>query len=106
MQGTTLDILNEVKAAVLPLYGNRLRGVYLFGSYSRGEADQESDFDVLLVLDSLSDYAAEIDLTGEAISCLSLEHGVSISRCFVSEEDWLARSSLFLREIGEEVIAA
>src|SRR4030095_822047 len=34
------DVLRELKGALQRIYGNQLRGSYLFGSYSRGEADR------------------------------------------------------------------
>jgi hypothetical protein len=36
-------------------FGDRLREVRLFGSYARGEEDEDSDIDVLVVIDGLSD---------------------------------------------------
>ena len=56
-------LLCELKTELKSLYQDRLRGVYLYGSYARGEADEESDVDVLVVLDDLTHYAAEIDRT-------------------------------------------
>jgi predicted nucleotidyltransferase len=41
--------------------GARLKGVYLFGSYARGEAGEESDVDVLIVLDRVESYSQEIE---------------------------------------------
>jgi predicted nucleotidyltransferase len=40
-------------------YGDRLSDVVLFGSWVRGEAHEESDVDLLVVLDQLDDRAAE-----------------------------------------------
>jgi predicted nucleotidyltransferase len=45
------SILEELKLRLLALYGERLRGVYPFGSYARDEANEESDADILIVLD-------------------------------------------------------
>jgi len=69
------------------LYGDRLRGILVYGSFARGEAGGDSDVDVLVVLDGIEGYAAEVDRTGELVSCLSLKYGVSISRAFVEERD-------------------
>jgi predicted nucleotidyltransferase len=44
----------ELKDPLECLYGQRLKGVFLFGSYARGEADAESDIDVLIVLDHIT----------------------------------------------------
>ena len=36
MSGDTRTVLREVQAPLATLYGGRLRGVYLYGSYARG----------------------------------------------------------------------
>lgn len=106
MKKTIKNLIEEVKQGLGSLYGRRLRGVYLFGSYARGEEDQESDLDVLIVLDGLDRYGAELDRTGELISGLSLKYNVSISRVFVSERDWKEQKSAFLINVREEAVAA
>jgi len=80
--------------------------VYVFGSYARGEADPESDFDVLIVLDDFASYGAEVDRTAELGARLSLDHGVSISQVFVRECDWRDADAPFLRNVREEAVAA
>jgi len=66
-------ILAELREQLAVLYGERLRDVYLYGSYARDEAGEESDMDVMIVLNRVDDYAAEINRTGQVISGLSLE---------------------------------
>ena len=53
MHGTVEQTLSELKDGLAALYSARLKGLYLFGSYARGEARPESDLDVLIVLDSI-----------------------------------------------------
>ncbi|MBF0539519.1 MAG: nucleotidyltransferase domain-containing protein [Nitrospirae bacterium] len=84
----------------------RLRGVYLFGSYARGDSDQESDVDVLIVLDAIGNYAQEVDCTGYLISSLSLEYGISVSRIFVSHSDWLNGKTPFIMNVRGEAVAS
>ena len=45
------EALEEMKLLLVRIYGERLRGVYLYGSHARGEATEDSDVDVLIVLD-------------------------------------------------------
>jgi len=102
-----LDSLSrEIRRELESVYGDRLCGVYIFGSYARGQADPESDFDVLIVLDRVDSYGAEIERTSELGSRLSLEFGVSISQVFVSESEWQAAETPFLRNVRAEAVAA
>ncbi len=55
------DILAAVRAELEVLYGPRLRGLFLFGSFARGDQDAESDIDVLVVLESMARYGEEVD---------------------------------------------
>ena len=43
-------ILKELRKRFEVFYGNRLAHMVLFGSRARGDAEQDSDFDVLVVL--------------------------------------------------------
>ena len=106
MSETIRAILAELKAGLSQLYRDQLKGVYLYGSYARGEQDAESDVDVLIVLRQIGHYGAEVDRSGRLISTLSLKHGVSISRVFVSEQDWSNRVTPFLENAREEAILA
>jgi len=100
------DLLSELKAGLRALYGSRLRGVYVYGSYARGGAGSESDLDILIVLDTVSWYAAEVNRTGTLIASLSLKYSLSVSRVLVGEEDWSHAQSPFLLNAREEAIAA
>ena len=100
------DLLIELKARLSETYGSRLEGLYLYGSYARGDEQPGSDVDVLILLDRIDRYSLEIDRTGELISNLSLKFGVSISRLFVSESDWKFRDTPFLANAREEAILA
>jgi predicted nucleotidyltransferase len=99
-------ILAELRLGLESLYGNRLRGLYLFGSYARGEAGPESDIDVLIVLDDVTDYPGEVDRTGFLASELSLRHGLSLSRVFLSRRAWTEGTDFFIRNVRQEGIAA
>lgn len=100
------ELLVRLRRGLEQLYGERLAGVYLFGSFARGEATPESDVDILIVLDEVGDYGQEIERTGHLISELSLDYEVSISRLFVSSEAWQHRDSPFLSNVREQARAA
>jgi predicted nucleotidyltransferase len=99
-------LLAKLRRGLEGLYGERLAGVYLFGSYARAEATPESDIDILVVLDEIADYGQEIEHTGHLFSDLSLDYDVSISRVFVSLVAWRHRDSPFLASVREQAKAA
>ncbi len=100
------SLLGELKAGLQSLYAGRLHGIYLYGSHARGQGNRESGVDILIVLDEVPSYAAEVDRTGKLIVALSLKYAASVSRVFVSRNDWLQGQSPFLLNAREEAIAA
>jgi len=100
------QVLAELKRQLAALYGERLKGVYLFGSHARGDADDESDVDILIVLDRVDHYSREISQTSEVISELSLKYGISLSRFFASETQWRDDPTNFLLNVREEAVPA
>src|SRR5919108_3487961 len=95
------DIMNEKVTTILPelrgrleaLYSERLVRMVLFGSQARGDAEPESDIDVLVVLQGPVDPGEEIARTGEVTAWISLKHNVVISRVFVSAEQFIEQQS-------------
>jgi len=102
MEGWLRNLLDEIRLGLERLYGGRLRGVYLFGSYARSE----QDVDVLIVLDEVSHYAGETERTSELVSSKSLAYDVSISCVFMSTADWSRGDSPFLLTVRDDAIAA
>jgi predicted nucleotidyltransferase len=100
------SLVREYKAGLEAIYGERLRGAYLYGSCARGEEDAESDVDVVVVLDAVARYGAEVDRTGDLTSALSLKYGLSISRVFVSQQDWMSGAPPFAAMARAEAIPA
>ncbi len=106
MNKTIRRLLAELKGRLAALYGGRLKGVYLFGSYARGEEDEESDVDVLIVLDRIENYSHEIERTSFLTSDLSLKYERSISCVYATEDRWLHEHTMFFLNLREEAIPA
>lgn len=106
MTNTIKSILSDLKLGLQKIYTRRLIGIYLFGSYARGEEDNESDVDVMIVLNSFDRYGREIERTGVLVSDISLKYNLSISRVFIREQDWLTNDTPLLRNLRQEAIPA
>jgi|SRR6185503_12574578 predicted nucleotidyltransferase len=100
------SLMGKMKKGLTEIYGQRLKAVYLFGSYARGDYHEGSDLDVMIVLTDYQNYGAEIDQSGELISRLSLESGVSISRVIIKEIQWQESDTPLLRNIRAEGVPA
>jgi uncharacterized protein len=100
------NLLKELKDGLSHIYGDRLKGVYIYGSYARGQERSDSDIDIMIVLDDYQSYGKEIDRTGELVSKLSLEYGISISRVLMKEIQWMESDTPLLRNIRMDGIPA
>ena len=89
-------VLEEFKREIEKLYRKRLKNVILYGSWARGDATQESDIDVLVVLEGKVISGEEIDRMIDIIVEINLKYGVLISVYPVSKEDYLTINSPLL----------
>lgn len=80
--------LEELASHLRILYDDRLIKAVLFGSQARGDAEGESDVDVMVVLKGEVDTCEEIDRTIDIVAELSLSNDLTISCVFVSEESY------------------
>jgi len=104
MENKLTAILPELRQHFETLYGDRLVHMLLFGSQARGDAETESDIDVLVVLQGPVDPGEEIARTGEVTALLSLKHDVVISRVFLSAEQFSSEQSPLLLNVRREGI--
>jgi len=98
--------LSEFKSRLKPIYGERLKGLVLFGSWARNEAADDSDIDVAVVLDGPVKPGLEIDQMIDVITDINLEANVLLSVYPVSEDDFRNRKSPLLINIRKEGINA
>ncbi len=98
-------ILQEFKQQITRLYGQRLKKVVLYGSYARGQAnDENSDIDVAVVLDGMVEPCEEIDRMADIFADLNLEHNVLIAVYPVSENNYQNLNSPLLINVRKEGI--
>lgn len=97
-------ILSGLKQNLSDLYGDRLQHFTLFGSQARGDAELDSDIDVLVVLKPPVNPGEEIRRTSKVVADLSLHHDVVISCTFMDEIEYRSRNGSLLRNIRAEGI--
>lgn len=102
MNLTLTSVLTHLKQDLAELYGDRLLHLTLFGSQARGDAEPDSDIDVLVVLKPPVHPGEEIQRTGKAIADLSLHYDVVISCLFMDETRYQTRNGSLLRNIRKE----
>jgi len=100
------EILKEFKEEIEKLYGKRLKDVILYGSWARGEATDESDIDLLIVLEGKVIPGKEIDRMIDIITEINLKYRVLISVYPVSEEDYSTVNSPLLINVRREGVPA
>ncbi len=76
-QQRVTSIMKEIVASMKTIFGEKLRQVLLFGSYARGDQEQYSDMDIM-VLVTLTDEEVKSynDAIVDVMSEISLKYGV------------------------------
>jgi uncharacterized protein len=95
----------EFCAWIRARFGDRLRRIALFGSRARGDGDETSDVDVLVVVDGLTG-AERRDIARQSGDAVTL-YDVIVAPFAVSTERWeelVARERLIAREIDRDAV--
>ena len=69
---TQSELLQRVKESLQALYGPRFRGLVLYGSTARGDAGEDSDIDLLCLLEGPVSLWREIQNTTRAVYDIAL----------------------------------
>lgn len=104
-QNTLEKITKKIADGSRSIFGSHLNSVILFGSYARGDYDEDSDIDVLILVDlspeELSGYRSHIDsLCGD----LLLEYGIAVSAIEKDADTYRRYANLlpFYRNIAKD----
>jgi len=79
MHADKMAFLAEVKSRLASVYGDRLKGVVLYGSEARGDAGVDSDIDLLVLLDGEVDYGNDLLRNINALYPMSAKLGRRLS---------------------------
>lgn len=69
------QLLSEIQNRLQAAFGDRLKGVVLYGSEVRAEATEDSDIDVLVLLDEVQSHLADSRTCAGALLDLSIDLG-------------------------------
>ncbi len=81
-----LHAVGELKCRLSLKFAERLREVRVFGSMARGEADEASDVDVLVVLDRVRTHADRV-APMEMAADVGLPSGLTIQALVLGEDE-------------------
>ena len=77
-------MINQIVVFSKDLFGNKFKNVILYGSYARGDYDEESDIDLMIMVDmqpeelvkyrrQVSSFAAELDMENDVFLAPKLQ---------------------------------
>ncbi len=98
------QLIHRVKNCLQRAYGDRLKGVVLYGSEAREEADPDSDIDILVLLKGPISLWKDIRTNVEALYDLQLEILRPLHAMPVNTEDFEAGKYAVYRNAKREGI--
>ena len=96
-------VLDRIRSELRRLYGDRIERIVLFGSRARGDAHEESDYDVAVFLKKMTDRWTELDRLTELCTDILAETGAFIDAKPYEAGAYSARTPLMF-EIHREGI--
>jgi predicted nucleotidyltransferase len=97
-------VVQKLEKGLREFYGERYRGLLLYGSYARGTAWEGSDVDLLLLLEGPVDVVKEIIASEPVKVPLSLESGLVLSVMPTDVEVWERGGSFFLQTVRKDAV--
>ena len=104
----TLDvIISRIASFSKELFGDKFKNIILYGSYARGDYDEESDIDIMIMVDmdreELAGYRSKIN---KFCTDLDLEYNVLLSSKLQSESffnEWKTELPFYRNIVSEGV---
>jgi predicted nucleotidyltransferase len=95
---------SELRRRLCEAFGRRLKGIVIYGSEARGEATEESDIDVMVLLQGPIDLWKDIQRGVEATYDLTLELGRPVHPDPVDAEEYERGEFALYRNVRREGI--
>jgi predicted nucleotidyltransferase len=99
------ELRREIRPRLEAAFRDRFRGVVLFGSEARGEAREDSDVDLLVLLKAPVHLGKDLKAIVDALYPLQLETDRPIHALPVPEETFEAGEFGLYREVRREGVA-
>lgn len=99
------EAVNNFIEGIRELYGEELEEIILYGSRARGDADEESDIDLLVVLKDFDDFWKEFRKISDLSSEVSYNYEVVLSAIPVKRKDYEFQMSPLMLNVRREGIA-
>ena len=94
-------ILKRCKTLLASLYGERLKGLILYGSMAQGTERDDSDIDLLVLLDGAVDAGLEIRRMWESLYPVQLDSDRIISLMPADAEDYRRGAYMLYRNVRD-----
>ena len=89
-----INILEEVYSSCASIFKDNIKDAYLYGSYSRGDFNNESDVDILVTVALNRTELAKFRYTLATISSnLSLKYNITVSLTVKPHDDFMLYST-------------
>lgn len=98
----TEKIIKKFREEAEKLYGNRLKNIILYGSWARGQATEDSDIDLAVILEGEVDPCREIDAMIDLITDINLDFETLLSVFPISVTDFKQLNSPLLLNLRKE----
>jgi len=98
------DVVLKLETGLKDFYGDRFRGLLIYGSYARGEQWEGSDVDLLLLLQGPVNPAREILASEAVVYPLSLDSGLLLAVMPADYDAYQRGEGIFFSTIREDAV--
>lgn len=104
-QKEVLDILNDFKKDLKKIYGSQFSDLILFGSYARGDFQEGSDVDLMVILKNmnLKDRWKEYEKLSDVLLQYNLKNDLYFSPLIYDQASY-QRTDFFFRNVKKDQV--